>query len=64
MQSWKKFLTHDDTNPVMSEFGFKIYVDHFCKIRHTSQTVHQSELKFYREILDTRKYIISEGQSY
>jgi hypothetical protein len=43
----------DDTNQVMSEFGLKMFIDKFCKIRHISQTVHQIKLNFFREIQDT-----------
>lgn len=33
-------------------------VDQFWVIRHISQIVYQNKIKFYREILDIRKYIL------
>ena len=33
-------------------------VDQFWVIRHISQIVYQNKIKFYREILDTKKYIL------
>jgi len=42
----------------MSEFGFKMFVGHICKIRHISQTMYWIELIFYKEIKDTCKYIV------
>jgi len=42
-----------DTNQVMSKFSVKMSSDKFCEIEHLSQIVHQNELRFYKEILDT-----------
>jgi hypothetical protein len=33
-------------------------IDQFCEIEHISQTINQNELKLYRNILDTWKYIL------
>jgi hypothetical protein len=48
----------DDTNKVKYEFNLKMSIDQFCEIMHISQTVHQNELKFFKEILDTWNYIL------
>ena len=45
-------LDHDYMNQDMSEFPLKISANQFCEINHISQTVHQIELTFYREILN------------
>jgi hypothetical protein len=49
-------------NQVRSKFGLKMSADQFCEIEHTFQTINWIELKFYRKILDTRKYIVVNVQ--
>jgi hypothetical protein len=48
----------DDTNQVRSEFCLKMHINQFCEIRHISQNIYWIKLKFYREILETCKYIM------
>jgi hypothetical protein len=48
----------DDTTQVRFKFSLKMSIDQFCEIEHISQTINQNELKLYRNILDTWKYIL------
>jgi len=48
----------DDTNQGRSELFLKMHTNQFYEIRHISPNIYQIELKFYREILDTFKYIV------
>jgi hypothetical protein len=45
-------------NQVRSKYDLKMSADQFCEIEYTFQTIHWIELKFYRKILDTLKYIV------
>jgi len=53
----------DDTNQVRPEFDLNMSTSQFREIEHIFQTVHWKSLKFYREILDTWKYIFEKYSS-